>query len=64
MDIIDECGLLAGKLVATPIEQNHRLQVVEDDPYTDPERYRRLVGRLVYLSVTRPELSYVVHILA
>lgn len=43
LDIIDECGLLAGKPVATSIEQNHRLQVIEDGPYTDPERYRCLV---------------------
>ncbi|XP_048493288.1 uncharacterized mitochondrial protein AtMg00810-like [Beta vulgaris subsp. vulgaris] len=30
----------------------------------DPDAYRRLVGRLVYVSVTRPELSYDVHTLA
>lgn len=63
LDIIDECGMLASRPITTPIEENHHLQVDEEGPYSDPGKYRRLVGRLVYLSVTRPELSYVIHVL-
>lgn len=29
-----------------------------------PKKYCRLVGRLVYLSVTRPELCYTIHLLS
>nr|KYP36800.1 Copia protein [Cajanus cajan] len=64
LDIISECGLLGAKPVGFPLEQNHNLALTTDTPISDPERYRRLIGRLIYLTVTRPELSYCVHILA
>ncbi|KMT06637.1 hypothetical protein BVRB_7g158040 [Beta vulgaris subsp. vulgaris] len=46
------------------MEQNHRLGHDTGDLFDDPERYRRLVGRLIYLAVTRPDLAYSVHILS
>ncbi|XP_019086215.1 PREDICTED: uncharacterized protein LOC109126808 [Camelina sativa] len=61
LDIISECGLTGSKPFDTPIEQNHTLGK-DDGPLLDnPAQYRRLVGRLVYLIFTRPELSYVEH---
>lgn len=64
LDILDKCGLLGGRHVTTPIEQHHQLSNDGDDYYNDPKGYRRLVGRLVYLTITRPELSYIIHVLA
>lgn len=63
-DILAECGLLGSRPVATPVVQHHHLTTEGDDFHEDPEGYRRLVGRLVYLTITRPELSYIVHVLA
>ena len=63
LDIVSESGLLASKPATTPMEQNHKLATSEGAFFRDPEGYRRLVGRLVYLTYTRPELSYAVHIL-
>nr|KYP66281.1 hypothetical protein KK1_012568 [Cajanus cajan] len=40
------------------------LNIPEGPPFDDPTRYRRIVGRLVYLTITRPELSYAVHTLS
>lgn len=47
-----------------PIEQNHRLALATDDFFSEPSRYRRVVGNLIYLTITRPKLLYVVHVLS
>ncbi|XP_074301368.1 secreted RxLR effector protein 161-like [Silene latifolia] len=46
------------------MEQHHQLGSSGSQFLVNPEPYRRLVGRLVYLAVTRPDLSYPVHILS
>jgi len=63
LDIISEVGMLGVKLVVFPLDQNHHLPLADGPPLSDPDHYRRLVGRLIYLSVTRSELSYCVHML-
>lgn len=64
LDLISDCGLLGAKPASVPIEQNHRLALVEGEDLKDPTGYRSLIGRLIYLTITHPELSYCVHILA
>lgn len=64
LDIVKETGLLGAKPAHVPIEQNRRLALSKQPFLKDLESYRRLVGRLIYLVIIRPELSYSVHILA
>jgi hypothetical protein len=64
LDLISDCGLLGAKPATVPIEQNHQLALVEGEDLKDPTGYRSLIGRLIYLTITHPELSYCVHILA
>lgn len=58
------------KYATTPFEQNQKLTSVEYDKLfeakdSDPElndrsKYQRLIRRLLYLGMTRPNISYAV----
>nr|AFP55546.1 gag-pol polyprotein [Rosa rugosa] len=64
LDLLAETGMLDCKPVATPIEQNHQLAEYLDQVPTNKGRYQRLVGRLIYLSHTRPDLAYAVSVVS
>lgn len=48
----------------TPIVQNHRLGEYPDQAPTDKGRYQRLIGKLIYLSHTRPNIAYAVSVVS
>ncbi|CAH9081001.1 unnamed protein product, partial [Cuscuta epithymum] len=64
LDILAETGLTGAKPADFPMPQNHGLQSDAGPFFSDPERYRRLVGKLIYLTLTRPDINYSVHILS
>ncbi|XP_070677787.1 uncharacterized mitochondrial protein AtMg00810-like [Malus domestica] len=64
LDLSAETGMLDCKHVDTPIEQNHRLGLFPDQIPTLKELYQRLVGRLIYLSHTRPDIAYAISVVS
>ncbi|KAL2237379.1 UNVERIFIED_CONTAM: Retrovirus-related Pol polyprotein from transposon RE1 [Sesamum indicum] len=56
-DIIHDAGLDNAKAVHTPLPAGLKLSAC-GTPLDDPEPYRRLIGRLLYLGFTRPDVSY------
>jgi hypothetical protein len=63
LDLLNEIEMLGCRPASTPIDQNHKLCAQSGDP-TDKERYQRLVGRLIYLCHTRPDITYAVSVVS
>jgi hypothetical protein len=63
LDILDRVSLTDPRTIDTPMELNVHLRATYGEPLEDPTRYRHIVGSLVYLGVTRPNISHFVHIL-
>ena len=64
LDILQDTGYLGSKPVATPMESNLKLMPDEGEFIDDPDTYRRLVGKLIYLTITRPDISYAVSVVS
>jgi Reverse transcriptase (RNA-dependent DNA polymerase) len=63
LELLYEIRMLGCRLANTPIDPNHGLKGGESDQ-VDRERYQRLVGRLIYFSHTRPDISYAVSVVS
>ena len=64
LDLLKETGLLGCKPVGTLMVPNLRLQPASVDKVVNRDQYQRLVGRLIYLSHTRPIIAFVVSIVS
>ena len=60
-ELLSRAGLTDSKTVDTPVKLNAHLTPSGGKPLSNPSLYRRLVGSLVYLTVTHPDISYAVH---
>ncbi|KAK8947338.1 hypothetical protein KSP39_PZI006915 [Platanthera zijinensis] len=67
LDLLHDAGYSGCKPINTPMDVNHKLctQASNSDLLLEnPEYYRRLVGKLIYLTVTRPDISFAVGIVS
>ncbi|CAL1412139.1 unnamed protein product [Linum trigynum] len=58
MDLIAETGYLDAKSCKSPIDCKVKLSAGEGKLLENPGIYKRLVGRLHYLTVTRPDIAF------
>jgi len=63
LDLLNETGMLGCRPASYPIDPNHKLCAESGDP-VNKDRYQRLVGRLIYLCHTRPDISYAVSVVS
>ncbi|GMI75147.1 cysteine-rich RLK (RECEPTOR-like protein kinase) 8 [Hibiscus trionum] len=64
LDLLSEVGLLGCKPAETPMEPNLKLGTDKDGEEVDRGRYQRLVGKLIYLSHTRPDITFGVSVIS
>ena len=60
-ELLSRVRLTNSKTVDTLVELNAHLTPTGGKPLSNPSLYRRLVDSLVYLTITRPDISYAVH---
>ncbi|CAL2270484.1 unnamed protein product [Prunus armeniaca] len=64
LEILDDAGFLGVKPSRFLVEHNLSLSQFNGKLLDDASAYRRMVGRLIYLTITRPDLTYVIHVLS
>ena len=62
LDLLIEIGMLGCKPSETPIISGSRIEEIGEP--IDKERYQRLVGKLIYLSHTRPDIAFAVSVVS
>lgn len=50
--------MLDDRPIDSPMDPNTKLLQEQGEPYFKPKRYRRLVGKLIYLTIMRPNISF------
>jgi hypothetical protein len=52
------------KPISIPLEQNVKLSADEGDLVDDTTMYKRIMGSFIYMTMTRPDLSYAVGVVS
>ena len=64
LDLLQETDLLRCKPESAPFDQSLDFWDSSSPLLENANRYRRLVGKLIYLTVTRPNIAYIVKVLS
>ena len=58
LDLLNDAGMIGCKLAKIPTDPNVKLSKYEGKALQDPSSYRRLIGRLLYLTITRLDITF------
>jgi hypothetical protein len=61
---LSKYGMTSCKPISIPLEQNVKLSVDEGDLVEDTAMYKHIVGSLIYMTITRLDLSYAVGVVS
>jgi hypothetical protein len=57
LDMLDHFGFLGSKPVSTPMEYSGKV-TADSEPLSSNQLYRKIIGKLLYLTATRPDIYY------
>jgi len=63
-DLLQRYGMLDCKPISTPMDPNVKFQKDEGRNLEDVTMYQKMVGSLIYLTLTRPDISYSVGVVS
>ncbi|WZY94101.1 hypothetical protein YC2023_066430 [Brassica napus] len=65
LDLLKEAGAYGGKTAKMPMEDGYKApregELEDSKVFHDPKLYRKLVGKLIYLTITRPDICFAVN---
>ncbi|WZZ44914.1 hypothetical protein YC2023_041173 [Brassica napus] len=65
LDLLKGAGAYGGKTAKMPMEDGYKVpregEIEDSKPFHDPKLYRKLVGKLIYLTITRPDICFAVN---
>lgn len=73
LQLISQVGLAAAKPISTPIELNQKITTINYDKYVkvtgdeellDVDNHQKLIGKLLYLTTTRPNICFTFQVLS
>lgn len=64
LDILRDSGMIETKPCESPMVPNIKLKADDGDSLENPEKYRRVVGKLNYLTITRPDIAFPVSVVS
>ena len=63
LDLLSDMGMMGCRTAPNRIEQNHQV-ITQSGELVNKEDYQKLVGRLLYLCHTRPDITYAVGVVS
>ncbi|XP_071738734.1 uncharacterized mitochondrial protein AtMg00810-like [Rutidosis leptorrhynchoides] len=64
LDVLSDSGLIDAKICEAPMIPNVKLKADDGEELINPEKYRRIVGKLNYLTLTRPDIAFPVSVVS
>jgi len=64
LDILTEIGMFGSEPCTTPLMSNNRILFENAEKLQNSKSYRRLIRKLLYMTNTRPDITFGVHLLS